>query len=336
MKLRNKLKTHRSFLLHGLLPFLLFSISPALTAEEDTSEQARQLINEMSKAGRELNYDGTFVYRRGNRMDTMRLIHKYDDEGEHERMYALTGIAREVIRDDKSVTCIFPDNQKVMVEKSRPRKFLTTKLPEPIEKIADYYSFSITGKDRVAGRSTWMINITPNDDFRYGYQLWVDEDSKLLMKSEIKDGSGWPVEQILFTQLDIVKDIPAQLLKPAISGKDYTWYDRATTELPVQSSNSVWTVMKMPAGFSMTDFEKQQASVANQMPVEHMIYSDGLAMVSVFIEKVNSKPEQMRGASRMGGVNAFATIANGYQITAVGEVPQKTVQLMANSVIEGQ
>ena len=323
-------------MLQGFLPFLLLSLSAPLSAEEDTSEQARQLINEMSRASRELNYDGIFVYRRGSRMDTMRLIHKYDKEGEHERMFALTGFAREVIRDDKSVTCIFPDNQKVMVEKSRPRKFLTTKLPEPIEKIADYYSFSITGKDRVAGRSTWVIDIIPNDDFRYGYQLWVDTNSKLLMKSEIRDGSGWPVEQILFTQLDVVDDIPAQLLKPAISGKDYTWYDHATTEVPVQSSTSAWTVEKMPAGFSMTDFEKQAAMSANQMPVEHMIYSDGLAMVSVFIEKVNNEPDQMRGASRMGGVNAFATVTNGYQITAVGEVPQKTVQLMANSVIQGQ
>ena len=335
MKLRNKLKTHDSLMLHGFIIFSLLSLSSVLSAEEDTSVQARQLINEMSRASRELNYDGIFVYRRGSRMDTMRLIHKFDGEGEHERMVALTGIAREVIRDKKSVTCIFPDNQRVMVEKSRPRKFLASKLPEPIEKIADYYSFSVAGKDRVAGKSTWIINITPNDDFRYGYQLWVDEDSKLLMKSEISDGSGWPVEQILFTQLDIVDDIPTQLLKPAISGKDYTWYDLAASELPVQATTSIWTVREMPAGFNLTNYDKQAVST-NQVPMEHMIYSDGLAMVSVFVEKINDEPDQLRGASRMGGVNAFATISNGYQITAVGEVPQKTVQLMANSVVQGQ
>lgn len=289
----------------------------------------------MSRAGRELNYDGIFVYRRGSRMDTMRLIHKYDDDGEHERMVALTGFAREVIRDNKSVTCIFPDNQKVMVEKSRPRKLLTAKIPEPIEKIAAHYRFSVGDKDRVAGRSAWIINILPKDDFRYGYQLWIDEDSKLLLKYEIRDGSGWPVEQILFTQLDIVNDIPETLLEPAISGKDYTWYNRVNGEMPVQSTNSIWSVQKMPEGFTLTDYEKQGVK-PNQIPVEHMIYSDGLAMVSVFVEKINNEPDQMRGASRMGGINAFATFTNGYQVTAVGEVPQKTVQLMANSVIKDQ
>lgn len=291
------------------------------------------LINEMSRAGRELNYDGIFVYRRGSRMDTIRLIHKHDDEGERERMVSLTGSAREVIRDNQVVTCIFPDNQRVLVEKSRPRKFFAaSKLPEPIEKIANHYSFSITGQDRVAGRNSWVINITPNDNFRYGYQLWIDKESKLLLKSEITDGSGWPVEQILFTQLDVLEEIPQQLLQPAISGQGYTWYDRAQ-ELPSQSVTSVWAVKEMPAGFALTDYEKQAIS-ANQLPVEHMVYSDGVAMVSVFVEKTGGEAEQFRGASRKGGINTFATYANGYQVTAVGEVPQRTVQLMATSVVQ--
>ena len=268
-------------------------------------------------------------------MDTMRIIHKADKNGEQERMVALTGYAREVIRNNKSVTCIFPDNQAVMVEKSHPRRFLATQLPEPIEKIADFYSFSIGGKDRVAGRDTWIVNIVPKDDFRYGYQIWVDDKSGLLLKSELKNNTGKPVEQILFTHLNIVKEIPQQLLKPAISGKGYTWYSGSSEEMPVSSSSHLWTVMDMPDGFILSDFEKQTVA-ENSTPVEHMIYSDGLAMVSVFIEKIMNEPDRMQGASAMGGVNAYATYSNGYQITAVGEVPQKTVELMANSVIRNK
>jgi sigma-E factor negative regulatory protein RseB len=335
MKLRNKPVIKFSPGIRVILPVLLISLSLPLFAEQETSNQARQLINEMSRASRELNYDGVFVYRRDRRMDTMRLIHKADNNGEQERMVALTGYAREVIRNNKSVTCIFPDNQAVMVEKSRPRKFLAAQLPEPIEKVADFYSFSIGGKDRVAGRSSWIVNIVPKDDFRYGYQIWVDETSKLLLKSELKDNSGWPVEQILFTHLNIVDEIPPQLLKPAISGKGYTWYSVSAEEMPVRSGTHIWTVMDMPDGFTLSDYEKQSVTDST-MPVEHMIYSDGLAMVSVFIEKIVNEPERMQGDSKIGGVNAYATNSNGYQITAVGEVPQKTVQLMANSVVQNK
>lgn len=336
MTSRNNQVKHHAACSPWLVLIAALSFSSAVFAEDSTATpRAQDLINEMSRASRQLNYDGIFVYSRGARMDTMRIIHKSDSEGEHERMVSLTGHAREVIRDNKSVTCIFPDNQAVMVEKSRPRKFVTAKLPEPIEKVADYYSFSVAGRDRVAGRSTWVINIKPKDDFRYGFQLWVDEETKLLMKSELKDISGKPIEQILFTQLQVVDHIPDRLLKPAISGKGYTWYYASTEELPLHSATHVWSVMDLPAGFVMNDYEKQSID-ENSMPVEHLIYSDGLATVSVFIEKVEDSPDVMRGASRMGGVNTFATYSSGYQVTAVGEVPQKTVQLMANSVIRNK
>ena len=332
--LRNNSDHHFRYLLWWLSLSLLV-VSPVTLAEADSSVQAQQLINEMSRASRELNYDGIFVYRRGKHMDTMRLIHKFGQDGEQERMVSLTGFAREVIRDGESVTCIFPDNRAVMVEKSRPRKFIAAKLPEPIEKIADFYSFSIVGRDRVAGRPAWVVNIIPRDDFRYGYHLWIDEETKLLLKSELKDGDGRSIEQILFTQLHVVDDIPPELLKPAISGIGFSWHSGSTTEIPLRSGTNIWSVQEMPAGFSLSDYEKQSVE-ENAMPVEHMIYSDGVAMVSIFIEKIGNEPEEVRGASRMGGVNAYSTYQHGYQITAVGEVPQKTVQQMATSVVQGK
>lgn len=315
--------------------YVLLLCLPLPVQAEDTSSRATQLINQMSRASKELNYDGIFVYRRGNRIDTLRLIHKNDEQGEKERMLSLTGPAREVIRDGESVTCIFPDHQAVMVERGHPKKLLAAQLPEPVETIADYYTFSIAGKDRVAGRDTWMINIVPKDDYRFGYQLWIDEQSSLLMKSELKDGSGWPIEQILFTKLDILDEIPDKLLKPAISGKDYTWYS-STVDAKVQAvSDRQWKVTSMPAGFSMSQHETRGVAKSG-MPVEHMVYSDGLAMVSVFVEKIENRPETLKSASRIGGVNTYAIYADGYQVTAVGEVPQKTVRLFAGSVLQSR
>ena len=330
--------SYRSFLLGSLFPALLLSL-PAhaddTNTATDTSGEARRLINAMSGAGRQLNYDGIFVYRHGSRIDTMRIIHKADGNKEQERLVSLTGFAREVIRDSESVTCYFPDNHAVMVEKSRPKKFLSTQLPEPIERIAGYYAFSVGGKDRVAGRPTWIVNIVPRDDYRYGYQLWIDEETKLMLKSELKDDSGWPVEQILFTNIAFLSAVPPELLKPAISGKGYTWYNNSVMSASVASDKSAWEVTSLPNGFMLSSREQQDAA-ENKLPLVHMVYSDGLAMVSVFIEKIDGQPGQIPGSSKIGGVNTFATYANGYQVTAVGEVPQKTVRLMVNSVVQNR
>lgn len=327
MKLRNS---------HGtiLLPFLLFAGSllatPAGAEVGDTSSQARQLINAMSAAAKHLNYDGVFVYRHGNRLDTLRIIHQGDGDQERERLVSLTGFAREVIRDADSVTCYFPDDQAVMVEKSRPRKFLATQLPHPIEKIADFYDFSVTGKERVAGRAAWVVNITPRDDYRYGYQLWIDEETRLLLKSELHDDSGWPVEQILFTSITFPADIQPDLLKPALSGKGYTWYTSKVAATAIASDTSAWLVSSPPAGFVLDAMEKQQA---DDSALEHIVYTDGLAMVSIFIERMQAGEQSRTQPVIVGGVNTVAVYSNGYQITAMGEVPLKTVRQMASSVM---
>jgi len=298
----------------------------------DSSQQAASVINKMTLASKKLNYDGIFIYKRGPRMDTMRIIHKSGTNGESERLVSLTGIPREVIRNRDSITCIFPDNQAVMVNKSRPQNLLTTELlPAPIEKIAGFYTFSMAGKDRIAGRETHIVNIVPRDKYRYGYQLWIDGDTYLLLKSELKDSRGKILEQILFTQIDVMSDIPDHLLEPAISEKGYTWYNQMNESAPRQVNNHDWKVNWMPEGFKMSDQEKQ-LDMTGKMPVVQMVYTDGLAVVSVFVEKLQKDPEVMRGASRMGAVNVFALLNNGHQVTAVGEVPQKTVQLMATSV----
>lgn len=298
----------------------------------NASIEVQMLINEMSRASHELNYDGVFVYRRGRHMNTMRIIHKVGTEGENERLVSLTGFAREVIRDGKTVRCFFPENQSVMVEKSHARKLISTYLPEPIESIAEHYHFEMAGQDRVAGRDTWVVNIVPRDSYRYGYQLWVDKDTRLMLKSVLKNNSGIILEQIMFTQLDVLEEIPDRLLEPTITGTSYTWYETAAvSKVNMQKGDRHWKVTWMPEGFAMSEHGKQTMSMS-QMPVDHLVFTDGLAMVSVFIEKLAKNPQVTEGPSRMGGINTFAILTKGHQVTAVGEVPISTVKLMANSV----
>lgn len=311
---------------------LLFgSVTPVYSGNVTPDPQV--LIDEMSKASRELNYDGIFVYRLGNQIDTMRIIHKSGGDGVYERLISLTGHAREVIRDKDQVRCFYPENKAVVVEKSRLGELISTHLPNPIQSVSEFYVFEIAGEDRIAGLDAWIVNIRPIDKYRYGYQLWIDKESRLLLKSELKNQLGVTLEQIMFAQLDILEDIDDALLQPAVSGKDFTWYYNVkNVSLEVNNSDKQWKVTWMPAGFTMSEHAKE-SMMTSQMPVEHLIYTDGLAMVSIFVEKLNQQPSVTNaGPSNFGGVNAYATHADGYQITAVGEVPKTTVKLMADSV----
>ncbi len=332
---RNSFSSKRLFSLQCLITaLLLLSIYTPVNAENNTGQSARALINDMSEAVRTLNYDGVFIYQRGGQMNTLRLIHRADENGEMERLVSLTGSAREVIRNNQSVTCIFPDDQVVVVEKSRPRELLSSKLPQSTEKLVANYHFSVIGEDRVAGRPTWVVSIKPKDAYRYGYQFWIDQDNSFLLKSELRNRTGLLLEQIMFTQLDILDVVADEMLKPSITGTGFTWHNNSGTDAETGRKTGQWRVGWMPSGFTKNSQEAYPMADSKK-PVDHLVYSDGLAMVSIFIEKLDADSEIASGFSKMGGVNTFARVANGYQVTAVGEVPQATVQRMANSVMPG-
>lgn len=298
-----------------------------------TEEEARRLLDQMTNASRDLNYDGIFIYQRGpQQLDAMRIIHKSEEGRQHERLISLTGYAREVIRDDQSVMCIFPDDEAVLVERVRPRNLLLSQITQPVAKLAEHYSFSVSGKDRVAGRSAWIVNVVPRDQFRYGYQLWIDETHKLLLKSEVKNDQGEALERIMFTELNVMDAIPDEQLKPAVVGNGFTRYENPR-EVREPDSNDRWLVGWLPKGFSMSNHSHHMQPDTTQ-PVEHMVFSDGLAMVSIFVEKVDADKGVIIGPSNVGAVSAFARHVDGYQVVAVGEVPPATVRMMVDSVAQ--
>lgn len=300
---------------------------PAIAADED---KARQLLDEMTRAARTLNYDGVFVYQHDVHMDAMRIIHQAESGTERERLFSLTGHAREVIRNDESVTCIFPDNQSVMVEKSRPYELLSSQLPQPVAKLDDYYAFALKGSDRVAGRDTRIVAIQPRDRYRYGYRLWLDSKTNLMLRSELIGEEGRALEQFMFTRIEVVEHIPDSQLEPTITGTDFTWYENPD-DLHDKMSQLQWQVEWLPAGFSMSNTANELLADSPR-PVHHMVFSDGLALVSVFVEKISNKRGALIGPSKMGAVNAFARQTDDHQVVVVGEVPLITVRKIANAV----
>ena len=311
---------------------VMFAITGAALAQPP--EDANAWLQRMTRAAAELNYDGTFVYRNGTHMESMRIIHRADSAGERSRLVALSGAKREVLRDHAQVVCILPDDEAVVVAKRRPPNPFHAAILSATEDFAEHYELSVSGGDRVAGRQTEVLMLQPRDEFRYGYNLWVDRETGLLLKSDLIGSANEPLEQFIYTSISMPEHIADELLEPGITGQQLTWHisepltsgagDDAT------SPPSPWSVDWLPTGFMMADCSESQPE-DGEPSMTQMVYTDGLASVSVFIEPVVDT-EVLEGHSAMGAMNAYGRVVAGHQITVVGEVPTGTVKAIAEAV----
>lgn len=309
---------------------VLLTLSPAAEA----ADPAYDWLMKMSQATRKLSYDGTFVYQHGTQLEAMRIIHWVDKGAVQERLVSLNGAAREVIRDDQQVMCYLPDRKSVVVEHRLGReKSFPVILPERVKDLKKNYVIELSKPGRVTGRTAQVVLIKPRDDYRYGYHLWADTKTGLLLKADLVDHMGNTLEQFMFTHVDIGGTIEPMDLQPGMAIEELAWYWGKTMETSEAQPIPGWSAGRLPSGFVLANRIMRKNPTRNR-PVEHLVYSDGLAAVSVFVEKMDKKgPDStMVGASSMGAVHAYGNMVNDYQIIVVGEVPAATVQLIGESV----
>lgn len=331
----------RSWKNYSILAVLCLTTAQLWAAEP--SPTAREWLEKMSRAAHELDYEGTFVYLQDKQMTAMHIVHVVDEEGEHERLVSLTGPGREVVLSKNSMTSLLP-GQPAASAGGQPRKSFPEALSEGLGLLENYYNFTLLGKQRVADRLTQRINVKPKDNFRYGYRLWVDDASGLLLKAEMLNEKGVPVEQVMFTEINL-NDVSAPTVAASVSGQEEADASAGKTEIALlaelESSSQIsppdsqragddWRITQLPEGFRLAERNKY-IMPANSMPVEHLVLTDGLASVSVFIEKFDPK-DKFTGTSHRGAVNAYGTVSHGHQITLVGEVPEAAVQLIGQSI----
>lgn len=316
-----------SFLFAIANVILLASYNPVAWGSEDV----RGWLKKMQHAAHMANYDGTFVYSREEQLSAMRLIHRADKAGEQERLISLDSTGREVIRDNKKVTCVLPDSKAVVVEKGRPAGQFPPPFPVSIKHLEKYYQFTLANQEKVAGQLAQQIHIQPKDQYRYGHRLWVDVKTGLLLQKYLLNESGQPLEKFMFTQIKYMKNIPDALLKSQSMGKEFTWYE-ADEKIPAQEKKPYqWQVAWLPGGFKQ-DMQIAHKTPMNGKPLEHMVFSDGLSSISVFIEPHSDKDNHLIGGSSMGAVNAHGHHVDGFHVTVVGEAPQVAVRKVCKSV----
>jgi sigma-E factor negative regulatory protein RseB len=293
------------------------------------AQDARLWLDRMNAALEQLDYVGTFVHVHGDSVETLHITHRNRGGIVSERIVSNDGVGREIIREGEQVRCVLPDRRVVLLEERRDANPLFSTAPNYSQKLEESYRFKTYNTDRVATRETQIIVITPKDEYRYGYMLWLDKDTAMPLKSQLREGNR-TVEEILFSDIEFPDTIPDAALQPAIatdgfkvllSGNDD---DGTTASLP-------WQVGQLPGGFQLTASTYKPIAGA-QYPVGHLVYSDGLATVSVFIEDPKSDAEVTDGFSAVGSTNAFSLTLGGRKVTAVGEVPRRTVETIATSL----
>jgi sigma-E factor negative regulatory protein RseB len=314
----------------GIRPaWVMLVLALPLVAHADPRDAAAWL-ERMSEAMRNLNYQGTFVYLHDNQLESMRIVHARDGQGERERLLSLNGEAREILRDEHYLTCIWPGTQSVVVDKARQATPLPAWTSETLAGLEPHYRLELGDSDRIAGMPAQRIDILPKDQYRYGYRMWLDTDSALLLKSDMLDETGQVVEQVMFTSLEIVEDPGALDLNPPEIAPTYRWYERSGETELLNDEAQAWN-MQMPQGFRL-DSNRVVGGEDDPAPVQQMVLTDGLASVSVFIEPLIDNEPRLQGISHMGAVNAFGSLLPEHHVTVVGEVPPATVELLGSTI----
>lgn len=308
-----------------LVCFTLLLSSPAI------ADPAMEWIQKMSEAMRNLSYRGNFVYLHDNQMESMQITHIRDVGGEKERLLSLNGEAREVIRDNQNLTCIWPSSKKVVVDTSRKNTYSPIFIPEDIVRLEKFYDMKMIGQDRIANMDSVIVHVNPRDNLRYGMKFWINRDNGLMMKSSLINEYNEEVEQVMFTHIEVIPEGETLLLGTTPQLDDsftLVRFHSGDSSLLLEVDNA-WQLTSIPGGFW------RESALRRKLPdtgfyVQQMVYTDGLASLSVFIERLSSDVRD--GGSSMGAVNAFIRIFDKYSITAIGEVPAQTVKQVAESI----
>jgi len=306
----------------------------AAPAHKTSLDQApAHWLERMNQALTTRNYDGTFSHWHGGHVEMLHIIHRVQDGTVSERLASLDGSGREFIRTGASLTCYLPDKRTVLVEQRPPQESLVG-FPAVNDQTASFYVIREVSRTRLNRRDTHVITVSPTDEYRYGYRLWIDDSTAMPLKTQLCDARGHVIEQIVFASLTLPSHIPDSAFKPEVSTAGFQWLRNESAPPAPTADTLAWNAMRLPPGFKMAA-RSAQTLPGSTDPVDHLVFTDGLASVSVFVESQRREHVDQPAVSEsatVGSSSAFSTVIDGHKITAVGEVPPDTVRFIANQL----
>ena len=303
---------------------------------DSAATSAATLLLQMNKAFANQDYDGTFTYFSGDEITSLRVVHKVVDGEQQERLVHLNGAPREILRHGDRVKCIVePGDDIAVLEQSVPAGPFARAFVRDFDRLSGHYSVEQMGEGRIANRPAVRIAITPKDELRYGYRVWLDADTSLLLKSEMIDNQGERLEIFQFSELRVGSEVPTSALQSdEHSGSMISHLTlRSETEAVSEPVELDWRVSWMPPGFMMAANDIRTRPTNET--VGSAMYTDGLVSFTVFVEAM---PEG-GAASMVSQMGPTVAITRGlmaseqnFLVTLVGEIPIATGQRIIESV----
>lgn len=315
----------RAFLSHSVL-YCLGSLL-FLATQLSWADEAVDWLNRAATAARQLNYSGIYVYHHGEHVEVMRVSHRKDAMGEQEKVEVLDELPRQYLRVDKDVYCQLPDGKTVRVEKNTTRRFFPALLPNNPESLQRFYNIKLNGSERVAGINCQIVSLQPRDGYRHGYQLWLDKRTGLPLKSHIVNSNGGIVSMFVFSEIQIGRAPDPQIFRQDLAGKKVVMASLGQTPSPVSSA---WEISP-PPGYAPV-LEANRPLFGKKLPVTHWVFSDGLSVMSLFIEPDGDTSAGTQGLSADGAMSVYSRQLDGHRITTLGEVPNSALIQTGNSV----
>jgi len=307
---------------------LIAAAALAGAAHAQAPADGMSLLGRIYQATEKLSYSGTFVYQQGDRVETSRINRVYGPAGELEKIEVLDGPRREILRTRDTIKCFLPESQTIKVERRVDQRAFPAMLPDKFAELAQHYTVSRGDPARIAGYDCESVVLTPKDELRYGYRLWADSATGMLLRARTFNARGETVEQFSFTQLAI-GNVSLDRLKPPRATR--SWRVEHTSVSPANLAGSGWNLGAELPGFRKL-FELTRR-LGESRPVSQVVYSDGLAAVSVFIEPLAGRTEAVRpGLSNLGAVNLYTREVANHLVTVVGEAPAASLRRIGDTV----
>lgn len=327
------------------LAALLSGVAFGAVAEQGQPRGAMEWLERMNRAFSSLSYHGTFSYLHGRDLATLQVTHVVMPDGSaRERLVHLNGRPREIIRYGDKLACVLqPGDDMLELTGSIPAGPFARAFTLGFAAVPDSYALELGPRGRIAGREAVQLRIRPQDDLRYGYDLWLDTATGLMLRSDLLDRDGEPLEIFQFTTVVVGDGVPSiDIEAQAPPGWVVHMVDMADRdqEAPPESdakSDEKWSASWLPNGFMLAAWDIRRNG-RNEAPLNSAMYTDGLASVTVFVERLaGDVGAPARHTVRNGATVAVSEVqrdrvGTAHLVTVVGEVPVETARRIAESV----
>lgn len=311
---------------------LVLSILPCLAVAEGSA--AWEWLQRMNSAVRSTNYVGSAVLHSGDHTETLRVVHRYQDGVESERVLSLSGEVREVLRSDGLVRVGLPERGIQIIEDDPGRGLLPTLGESARDGLARHYKLSLLSKpNRVAGRVTREIHIEARDDWRWGYRIKVDAENAMPLHLEVRNAKQDVLEKIEFVTVEFPDMLSDAVMQAQIdvSKLQRVRADKSGHARPEQDVLSAWQVANPPPGFRLSAREWARIP-GGAHAVAHWVYTDGLASISIYASPVSAGGQVPEAGVRSGAVSTVRKMSGAMMVTAMGEVPLQTARRFGESL----